>query len=64
MVWNAGEEGGVSGDRSAPLLWCVDPIDGTTNFAHSYPAFAVSIAVLLRGTPVAACIVEFAGGAR
>ena len=35
-----GEEGGVSGDPSSGLLWCVDPLDGTTNFTHHYPAFA------------------------
>ncbi len=29
-----GEEGGVSGDTSSGLLWAVDPLDGTTNFAH------------------------------
>ena len=39
-----GEEGGVSGDTSSPYLWCIDPLDGTTNFAHSYPCFAVSVA--------------------
>jgi hypothetical protein len=39
-----GEEGGVSGDTSSSYLWCVDPLDGTTNFAHSYPCFAVSVA--------------------
>eukprot|EP00798_Chlamydomonas_sp_ICE-L_P024713 gene24713-10351_t len=35
-----GEEGGVSGDVESEYLWCIDPLDGTTNFAHSYPAFA------------------------
>ena len=25
--------------------WIVDPLDGTTNYAHAFPAFAVSIAV-------------------
>mmetsp|Transcript_31429 Transcript_31429/g.70002 ORF Transcript_31429/g.70002 Transcript_31429/m.70002 type:complete len:160 (+) Transcript_31429:48-527(+) len=35
-----GEEGGVSGDTSSEYLWCVDPLDGTTNFTHNYPAFA------------------------
>ena len=33
-----GEEGGVSGDVSSDYLWCIDPLDGTTNFTHSYPA--------------------------
>ena len=35
-----GEEGGVSGNQQSEYLWVVDPIDGTTNFAHSYPSFA------------------------
>lgn len=30
---------------SAPFRWIVDPLDGTTNFAHGLPIFAVSIAV-------------------
>jgi len=37
-----GEESGLSG--SAPNRWIVDPLDGTTNYAHGYPMFAVSIA--------------------
>ncbi|MDF1551705.1 MAG: inositol monophosphatase family protein [Deferrisomatales bacterium] len=37
-----GEETGSSG-RGADR-WVVDPLDGTTNFAHGYPAFCVSIA--------------------
>ncbi|KAG0563191.1 hypothetical protein M758_8G009700 [Ceratodon purpureus] len=57
-----GEEGGVSGDPTSEYLWCIDPLDGTTNFAHGYPCFAVSIAVLYRGRPLAATVVEFAGG--
>lgn len=35
-----GEEGGVSGDPKEGYLWCVDPLDGTTNFAHQFPSFA------------------------
>lgn len=58
-----GEEGGVSGDMTSDYLWCVDPLDGTTNFAHGYPSFAVSIGVLRHSTPVAACVIEFVGGA-
>ncbi len=37
-----GEEGGASG--SGPGRWTVDPLDGTVNFAHDIPIFAVSIA--------------------
>jgi myo-inositol-1(or 4)-monophosphatase len=57
-----GEEGGASGDVNSDFLWCIDPLDGTTNFAHGYPSFATSVGVLERSQPVAACVVEFAGG--
>jgi myo-inositol-1(or 4)-monophosphatase len=33
-------------------LWCVDPIDGTSNFVKGLPYFAVSVALLERGRPV------------
>jgi myo-inositol-1(or 4)-monophosphatase len=36
------EEGGGL-ETSSPFRWFVDPLDGTTNFAHGYPCFAVSI---------------------
>ncbi|KAK4491515.1 hypothetical protein RD792_002265 [Penstemon davidsonii] len=57
-----GEEGGLIGDSSSDYLWCIDPLDGTTNFAHCYPSFAVSIGVLFKGKPAAATVVEFVGG--
>ncbi|KAL7131285.1 hypothetical protein ABFS83_13G188100 [Erythranthe nasuta] len=57
-----GEEGGLVGDSSSDYLWCIDPLDGTTNFAHCYPSFAVSISVLYKGKPAAATVVEFVGG--
>ncbi|CAI9090502.1 OLC1v1025284C1 [Oldenlandia corymbosa var. corymbosa] len=57
-----GEEGGLIGDSSSEYLWCIDPLDGTTNFAHGYPSFAVSVGVLFRGKPAAASVVEFVGG--
>ena len=57
-----GEEGGVSGDTGSDYLWCVDPLDGTTNFAHGYPSFSVCVAVLRHATPVASTVVEFTGG--
>ena len=37
------------GNADADHVWIVDPLDGTTNFIHSYPAFSVSIALALRG---------------
>jgi myo-inositol-1(or 4)-monophosphatase len=42
-----GEESGAG--SSGENRWVVDPLDGTTNFAHSYPFFAVSIALETRG---------------
>src|ERR1700686_5939935 len=36
------EEGGGA-ESDSPFRWHVDPLDGTTNFAHGYPCFAVSI---------------------
>ncbi|MGH9863126.1 MAG: inositol monophosphatase family protein [Candidatus Acidiferrales bacterium] len=39
------EEGGGQGARSA-YCWYVDPLDGTTNFAHGYPFFSVSLALV------------------
>ncbi len=39
-----GEEQGLS-DRGSDYRWYVDPLDGTTNFAHGFPVFCVSMAV-------------------
>jgi myo-inositol-1(or 4)-monophosphatase len=39
-----GEESGKSKNKS-DYQWIIDPIDGTTNYAHGYPSFAVSIAL-------------------
>ncbi|KAI8465853.1 MAG: hypothetical protein J3K34DRAFT_371206 [Monoraphidium minutum] len=58
-----GEEGGViTGDVQSEYLWCIDPLDGTCNFAHGYSGFCCSIGVLRHSTPVAGCVVEFVGG--
>ena len=40
-----GEEQGLSGRRDAEYLWLIDPLDGTTNFAHGFPYFSVSMAL-------------------
>ncbi len=45
-----GEEGHPA-DVAAPRLWVVDPLDGTTNYAHGIPHFAVSIAFYEGGQP-------------
>ncbi|NUP12761.1 MAG: inositol monophosphatase [Polyangiaceae bacterium] len=41
----------------APLVFCIDPIDGTTNFAQGHPFWCVSIGVLAKGKPVGGAVV-------
>jgi myo-inositol-1(or 4)-monophosphatase len=43
------EEGGCSG---AERVWYVDPVDGTTNYAHGHPVWAVSIGLMEAGRPL------------
>ncbi len=42
-----GEESGI-GKQESDYIWYVDPLDGTTNFAHGYPHYSVSIALQYR----------------
>jgi myo-inositol-1(or 4)-monophosphatase len=43
------EESGAHKVEGATHLWIVDPLDGTTNYAHRYPFFCVSIALEMKG---------------
>jgi myo-inositol-1(or 4)-monophosphatase len=45
-----GEELSPTAAQTGPLVWIVDPLDGTTNFLHGYPQYAVSIGALMEGT--------------
>ena len=45
-----GEETGEALPAAGPV-WVVDPLDGTTNFAHGYPVFSVTLALLVDGRP-------------
>jgi myo-inositol-1(or 4)-monophosphatase len=49
-------EEGTGHVRSSEFHWHVDPLDGTTNFAHKYPCFAVSIALAQDGTVIAGVV--------
>jgi myo-inositol-1(or 4)-monophosphatase len=49
-----GEEGGARTGADKSHRWIVDPLDGTTNFLHGIPHFAVSIALERNGAIVAA----------
>jgi len=48
-----GEEGGARAGTDTSHRWIVDPLDGTTNFLHGIPHFAVSIALERNGAIVA-----------
>ena len=45
------EESGQLGDGGNEYLWAIDPLDGTTNYAHGYPIAAVSVGLLIEGIP-------------
>ena len=49
--WNVGNE-------AAAYTWYIDPLDGTNNFSHGFPVFAVSIALFLHGKPLAGVVYD------
>ncbi|MCX7891925.1 MAG: inositol monophosphatase [Burkholderiales bacterium] len=50
------EESGASGDSE--YTWVIDPLDGTTNFIHGFPQYAVSIGLLHKGVPAQAVVFD------
>ena len=52
----AEESGGFKNDSE--YLWVIDPIDGTTNFAHGLPIFSVSIGVQKNGITIAGVVYD------
>lgn len=46
------EESGRRPGKGSALEWCVDPLDGTTNYAHRYPFFGTSIGLTWNGQPL------------
>ncbi len=50
------EEMDAPTNPDAPMQWYIDPLDGTTNFIHGYPHFAVSIAAFKHGKPMLAVV--------
>ena len=64
-VLRGGQPGSrVVGEELAPelvtdgLVWIVDPLDGTTNFLHGFPSYAVSIAASLDGKLLAGVVAD------
>ncbi len=44
-------EEGTNIQNGSGFTWIIDPLDGTTNYAHGYPCFSVSIALVRNGAP-------------
>ena len=55
-----GEEGGETAGAAPTRRWIVDPLDGTTNFLHGLPHWAVSIALEHKGEIVSAVVFDAA----
>jgi len=49
-------EEGARSEAGSSWQWLVDPLDGTTNYAHGFPWFAVSIGLCYEGSPVAGVV--------
>ena len=45
------EESGKLGNKESPYLWAIDPLDGTTNYAHGFPMAATSVGLMIDGVP-------------
>ena len=45
------EESGKLGGIESQYLWAIDPLDGTTNYAHGFPMAATSVGLLINGIP-------------
>ena len=58
------EESGAHGEGAARARFIVDPLDGTTNYAHGIPIFACTVAAELKGLVVAGCTVDPLRGER
>jgi len=54
----AEETGRERGNKTSEFLWIIDPLDGTTNFLHGFPVYAVSIALQHRGVTQQAVVYD------
>jgi myo-inositol-1(or 4)-monophosphatase len=54
----AEESGSQHGNPNADHIWIIDPLDGTTNFLHGLPHFAISVAVEERGELIAGVVYQ------
>jgi len=56
------EESGKLGNQESRYTWAIDPLDGTTNFAHNFPFYAVSIGLMIDGLPQVGVVYNPASG--
>lgn len=52
------EESGAGGGSAGDYLWAIDPLDGTTNYAHQYPFSAVSVGLVIQGQPAVGVVYD------
>lgn len=52
------EESGKTGKDTDGILWIIDPLDGTVNFAHQIPIFAISIAAQREGKVISGVVYQ------
>jgi myo-inositol-1(or 4)-monophosphatase len=66
LLLSGDSEARIVGEELSPVLvteglvWIVDPLDGTTNFLHDYPSYAISIAAALDGVLQAGVVLQVA----
>lgn len=50
------EESGALGNADSKFLWAIDPLDGTTNYAHGLPLAATSVGLMIDGVPAVGAV--------
>ena len=50
------EESGALGNADSEYLWAIDPLDGTTNYAHGLPLVATSVGLMVNGVPTVGAV--------
>jgi len=50
------EESGALGNADSEYLWAIDPLDGTTNYAHGLPLVATSVGLMVDGVPTVGAV--------
>ena len=50
------EESGALGNADSKYLWAIDPLDGTTNYAHGLPLAATSVGLIIDGVPTVGAV--------